>query len=229
MKTAIWIHGCQGKVGRALQEALESAPAFWYAGGSASAQPLTADSLASTTSIVDFSSVTGNAALLAFIQQVEIPLWILLGTTGLSEAQLQAWRDVSLRHRVLYAANCSLGVLVLSRLLRQAKVLASLGFDVEMREIHQRNKKDAPSGTALYLAEQLGSLNPSIASVRGGEGLGEHTIEFLGPQERLTLCHQSLSRMVYAQGALRLMTWLQKQTVGYYTLDQVEITEKGLA
>ena len=230
IKTPLWVHGSQGRMGRVLQEELESALAFWYAGGSTSEQPLTPASLGSTASILDFSSVSGNAALLTVIEQMRTPLWILVGATGLPEAQLDAWiaQGAAGLHRILYAPNCSLGILVLSRLLREAKVLSTLGFDVELREIHHRNKKDAPSGTALYLAQQLGEVPHSIASSRGGEGLGEHTIDFLGTQERVILSHQGFSRGLYAQGALRLMTWLRGMPVGFYTLDQVELTEEEL-
>ncbi len=228
-KTPIWVHGCDGKVGRVLQEALQDHAAYSYAGGSSSTHPVTPASLAAAPALIDFSSAAGNAALLGVVEQTETPLWVVVGTTGLSASQLDAWAsEGALRHRVLYAPNCSLGILVLAKALQEAKVLGALGFDIEIREVHQRNKKDAPSGTSLYLANQVTQAPSSIHSCRGGEGLGEHTVDFLGSGERLTLSHQTFSRGVYAQGALRLMTWLREQPVGFYTLDQVKLTEKGL-
>ena len=228
MKTPVWIYGSAGKMGVAIREVLATSPFFSFAGGSSSQQPLSLNQLPPNHLLLDFSSATGNQTLLQLIQNTKNcpALTLLVGSTGLSSTQLTAWSQLGKQHRILIAPNCSLGILVLSRLIRQVKPLLDLGFDLHMQETHHRLKKDAPSGTAKYLAEQVkGKEEPSILSVRAGGVFGEHTVQVIGDHEELTLQHRAFSRQLFAAGALQLGNWLLQQKTSCYTLDDVEIED----
>ena len=156
---------------------------------------------------------------------------ILIGTTGLDEADHAAVRSAAAVIPVVLAPNTSLGVALLCRLVEQAAAVLDLSFDVEITETHHRAKLDAPSGTALALAEAAargrGQVWPQvrlpvhgtqasprpkggvgISSIRGGDVAGEHTVHFLGSGERIALCHIAGDRRLFAQGAVRAMRWL---------------------
>jgi len=211
-------------MGRAIQEALVEAPNFSCIGGSSARVPLVADALPQDAVVLDFSSREGNEALGAVVERLPHPVSVVIGSTGLSREQFAHWKKLGERHRILYAPNCSVGILYLSRWLRESGGLLQEGFDFHMEEIHHREKKDAPSGTAKYLAAQLPGVDPtSIVSVRGGGVYGEHTVSFLGPHERVMLRHEAFSRQGFAQGALRFGVWLSTQEYGFYTLDHVHL------
>jgi 4-hydroxy-tetrahydrodipicolinate reductase len=142
---------------------------------------------------------------------------------------------------VLWEPNMSVGVHVLGRLVREAIAALGEGFDVEIVEAHHRKKVDAPSGTALRLAELAmeaahgGGLRHGregrpgerprgeigMHALRGGDVVGDHTVHFLGDGERLELTHRATSRDVFAHGALRAAAWLAGKPRGRYTLADV--------
>ena len=165
---------------------------------------------------------------------------ILIGTTGLSPA-FHAELDRAARSiPVLQAANTSLGVTLLAALVRAAAARLA-GWDIEILELHHGAKVDAPSGTALMLAEAViaarGSGTPvsdraarrgarvpgeiGMASVRGGSAAGDHMVLLLGEGERIELTHRAESRAIFARGAVRAALWLAGQTPGRYHMDDV--------
>lgn len=166
---------------------------------------------------IDFSLPAGLDAVLALCVERGVPL--VSGTTGLDAPQQLALDAAASRIPVLLAANFSLGVTVLSDLVeRAAKLLQA--WDCDIVESHHKHKLDAPSGTALALgtrAEQ-GGAQPRYASLRAGDIVGEHTVQFTGPGERIELIHRATSRDVFAHGALHAAVWLAGQQPGRYRL-----------
>ncbi len=170
---------------------------------------------------------------------------LVVGTTGLDPGGLSALQAAARRVPVLYARNMSLGVTVLTELVRQAAALLGPEFDAEITEAHHRDKKDAPSGTALQLGEALALARgrqladvavysrPRLAtaerpdgaigfvSVRGGGIVGDHTVLLAGAEEMLELTHRATDRALFARGALRAASWLVSQPAGLHTLREV--------
>ena len=141
------------------------------------------------------------------------------GTTGLSLAQLKALEAASRQIPVLWSANFSLGVAVLSDLVERA-ARALPGWDLDIVESHHVHKKDAPSGTALALgaSAKAGGAEPRYASLRAGDIVGEHWLQFAGQGERVELAHRATSRDIFARGALAVGEWLAGQPPGHYTM-----------
>lgn len=166
---------------------------------------------------VDFSLPEGFDPLLALCRQRGAAL--VSGTTGLSDGQRQAMADAAAAIPVLWAANFSLGVAVLEELVeRAAKALA--GWDCDIVETHHVHKKDAPSGTALALggAAERGGAGPRYASLRAGDVVGEHLVQFTGLGERVELVHRATSRDVFARGALHAAMRLRGREPGAWSL-----------
>ena len=204
--------------------------------------PLTADFAPTAADVVlDF---TAPAAALAHIAGAAAAgAAIVVGTTGFSAEERARAEGLARRTRAVIAPNMSVGVNVLDGLVAAA-TRALAGFDVEVVEIHHRQKRDAPSGTALKLAETAaaarggtlaerarfgrdGEPGPrtdaeiGVLAVRGGDAVGDHTVLFLGPGERLELTHRAQSRECLARGALRAALWVATQPVGLYTMRDV--------
>lgn len=168
--------------------------------------------------IIDFSTPDGLLALLAVAR---VP--VVSGTTG---ADLPG-----VTIPFLHAANFSLGVAVLARLVREAAA-ALPGYDVELVELHHKHKRDAPSGTAIRLVEGLGPRvdgrtgprvpgEVGVHAVRGGDIIGEHRVFLCGPGERLELAHVATHRGLFAAGAVAAARWIVGKPAGRYTIEDV--------
>lgn len=191
--------------------------------------------------LIDFTSPEATMAHLEICRQAGKA--IVIGTTGLSQEQQEAIKQVS-EIPVVYAPNYSVGVNLSLNLLRQAARVLGDDFDVEIVEAHHRMKKDAPSGTALkmgeVIAEELGRDLPEVAvygregmgderdsktigfaTVRGGDIVGDHTVVFAGMGERIEITHRASSRMTFATGAVRAAGWLGAQQPGVYSMMDV--------
>lgn len=173
---------------------------------------------------------------------------IVIGTTGLSEAQKQRIAEVT-EIPVVFAPNYSVGVNLSLNLLRSAAKVLGDDFDIEIIEAHHRMKKDSPSGTALkmgeVIADELGrnlsevavygregigeerdSKTIGFATVRGGDIVGDHTVVFAGMGERIEITHRASSRMTFATGAVRAASWLGAREPGVYSmLDVLELAD----
>lgn len=192
--------------------------------------------------IVDFSSPTHVPHVLSTASLLRKA--VVCGVTGLEAKTKEEMAETARLIPLFYSANMSLGIAVL----RQAvtRVARSLGedYDVEIQEIHHRNKKDAPSGTALMLGEAVAEakgwssdktfcLNRAgiseprpcqqigFSALRGGGVSGFHQVFFLGDQETVTLSHESFSRKVFAEGALKAARWLVGQPAGLYDMSDL--------
>lgn len=169
---------------------------------------------------------------------------MVIGTTGLSEAIVKELHKIARRIPIVQAPNMSLGVNLLFRLTQLAAKTLDSTYDVEIVEAHHRNKKDAPSGTALELIRQVaeGRHSPldsnvvfgrkgetgtrksntiGVHAVRGGDVVGEHTVSFLAEGERIELVHKASSREAFAKGVLLAAKFIAKKKSGFYTMQQV--------
>lgn len=192
--------------------------------------------------IVDFTVPAASLALAEISAQARIVH--VIGTTGIDEAGEARIRAASRHARIVKSGNMSLGVNLLAAMVR--KVAASLGedFDIEVLEMHHKHKIDAPSGTALLLgqaaaagrnldlksrsvrardghtgARPVGDIG--FATLRGGSVVGEHTVMFAGPAERIELTHKAESRDIFARGAVRAALWAMDKKPGLYSMADV--------
>ncbi len=167
--------------------------------------------------LVDFSLPEGFDAALALALARNTAF--VSGTTGLSDAQRAALEAAAAQIPVLWASNFSIGVAVLHALARQAAQLLP-DWDCDIVEMHHARKQDAPSGTALTLADAVarGERRPQVAAIRAGDIVGEHCVQFAGPGERLELVHRAGDRDIFARGALQAAAWLARQPPGHYAI-----------
>ena len=230
-----WVVGYNGQMGRALQEL--AGPLAWEVlPARALQESSTAPTAIEGDVLVDFSTPEGFALAVQLAERHRLPL--VSGTTGLREQDLAALNRAAALVPALHATNMSVGMLVLRRLARQAAQWLE-GFDVEIVEVHHRRKADAPSGSALTLGEEIergrglaleqrhgrsGRPGPRSTAelgyhaLRGGDVVGEHTLHFLGPQERIELTHRAESRTLFARGALWAAERLRNLPAGRYDL-----------
>jgi 4-hydroxy-tetrahydrodipicolinate reductase len=152
---------------------------------------------------------------------------LVIGTTGHSKEQRRMIEETARSLPIVFASNFSIGVNVLFWLTRKAAEQLGIDFDAEIVEMHHKMKKDAPSGTAKTLAEVLKAARNipgeiPIQSIREGDVVGEHTVIFSGPAERLELTHRAANREIFARGALRAAKWvINQQPPGLYTMQDV--------
>ena len=180
---------------------------------------------AAGTSVDGLTHAAEGDAGVALAQHLRKP--IVIGTTGLSDAQQGLLRAASSAVPILYSPNMSVGVNVLFELAQVAARRLGPAYDVEVVESHHHAKKDAPSGTAKRLAELLAAarLHPGkavpIHSVRAGQIVGDHTVILAGPSERLELTHRAQVRELFAEGALRAARFIVTQPPGLYEMSHV--------
>lgn len=198
--------------------------------------------------IIDFSSPLAFAGMMEYVEATGTP--VVVCTTGLDEAQLKKLDEVSRKAAVLRSANMSLGINLLMKLVKDAaRILAPAGFDIEIEERHHNKKKDAPSGTALALAdsineamdnrytyvydrstryEQRGKEELGILALRGGSIVGEHSVVYAGMDEVIELKHSATSRAIFAKGAISAAAFLFGKQPGFYGMDDViaQMTQK---
>ena len=191
--------------------------------------------------IIDFSSPKALSSLLEYAVSKNVP--IVLCTTGFSEEQLADIKAASQKVAILRSANMSLGINTMVKLLKTAtEILASNGYDIEIVERHHNQKKDAPSGTALLLADAINDtaegrydyvydrsgrreIRPKneigISAVRGGSIVGDHDVIFAGLDEVIEISHRAYSRSVFAKGAVSAAAYLAGKPAGMYDMGDV--------
>jgi 4-hydroxy-tetrahydrodipicolinate reductase len=188
--------------------------------------------------VIDFSNASGVDELLDVCTSKNLP--VVLCTTGLSEEQLAHVSEASSRIAILKSANMSVGVNVLMKVLKEAaKTLAGSGFDMEIVEKHHNQKLDAPSGTAMSLAEVINDAaggdyefvydrsarrekrpekEIGISAVRGGTIVGDHDVIFAGTDEVITFSHRAYSRAIFGKGAVEAAKFLAGKAAGMYDM-----------
>jgi 4-hydroxy-tetrahydrodipicolinate reductase len=173
---------------------------------------------AETDVLIDFSVPENMKAVTSFAAKYGIPL--VSGVTGITKDHRKILQKTAAKVPVLWSANMSLGVAVLTEALKVFKAIE--GFDFQIEEFHHNKKKDNPSGTALHLQSALEDiraekLNPPVG-IRGGGIFGVHKVHAMSQEETLCFEHVALSRQVFAKGALRAALWLRSRKPGLYQM-----------
>ena len=243
------LNGCNGAMGRVITDIVSKDDGIRIVAG-VDVNPLkladyevyeTLDQCPAADVFIDFSSAKATDGVVAYCEKTKTP--VVLCTTGLSEEQLERVKALGETTAVLRSANMSLGVNLLFKILKQAApVLAEAGFDIEILEKHHNRKIDAPSGTAIALADAINeSLDNTyhykydrsservardpkeigIQAMRGGTIVGEHDIMFAGRDEVITFTHTAYSREIFAKGAVEAAKFLAGKPAGLYDMADV--------
>ena len=244
------MHGCNGRMGQMIAGLCEKDPDITIVAGVDTFTEKKNDFPVFATiaecnvqadAVIDFSNAAAVDGLLDWCVDNKVP--VVLCSTGLSEEQLEKVKDASTKVAVLKSANMSLGINTLMDLLQKAvKVFAPAGFDVEIVEKHHNQKLDAPSGTAIALADSINEAMDGqydyvydrsdrrqkrdakelgISAVRGGTIVGEHEVIFAGEDEVIEFKHTAYSRAVFGKGAVEAAKFLKGKEPGYYNMKDV--------
>ncbi len=244
------MHGCNGKMGRVISdliahdETVEIVAGIDVYTGIVQQYPVFSrigECNIEADAIIDFAAATAVDDLLAYCVAKKVPC--VLCTTGLSEEQLQKVEDAAKEVAILKSANMSLGINMLLKLLQEATaVLQPAGYDIEIVEKHHNQKIDAPSGTALALADSVKDAIPEpyeyvydrsqvreprkkaeigISAIRGGTIVGEHDVIFAGVDEVITFSHTAYSKAVFGKGAIQAAKYLAGKPAGRYEMKHV--------
>ncbi len=247
--TNIIIHGCGGRMGRVVAEIVKNDPQCQVVAGIDPTTPALdfpvfaspAECTVKGDVIIDFSTATAVPALLDFAAEKQIP--VVLCTTALSDDTLAKMKETSEKVAVLKSANMSVGInLLLDLVQRAANILYDANFDIEIIEKHHNQKIDAPSGTAVALADAINEALDNqlhyvydrsqkrekrerteigMHALRGGTIVGEHDVVFAGRDEVITLSHHAASREVFAVGAVKAAKFLAGKPAGLYSMKEV--------
>lgn len=246
----ILMHGCNGKMGRMITEIVKNEEDAVIAAGVDKFTGIPNDypvfeeitqCAVDVDVVIDFSNAGAVDELLDYCVKKSLP--VVLCTTGLSDEQLKKVDECSEKIAVLKSANMSMGINLLLKLLKDAaKVLAPAGYDIELVEKHHNQKLDAPSGTALALADSINEAMGNeyeyvydrsqvrkkrdakeigISAVRAGTIVGEHEVIFAGTDEVIEFKHTAYSRSVFAKGAVEAGKFLAGQPAGMYDMGDV--------
>lgn len=244
------MHGCNGAMGQVISGIIEESESAVMAAGidfkddGHNPYPVfknLEDCNVDVDVIIDFSSSKATDRLLSYVAEKQIPL--VLCTTGLSEEQLKKVEETSKKTAILRSANMSLGVNVLLKLVNTAaKVLADADFDIDIVEKHHKLKVDAPSGTALALADAVNEAlhneyeyvydrsqrrikrpkkEIGISAVRGGTIVGQHDVIFAGQDEVIEFHHTAYSKAIFGKGAVSAAIYLAGKPAGMYDMSDV--------
>ncbi|HWX23180.1 MAG TPA: 4-hydroxy-tetrahydrodipicolinate reductase [Candidatus Binatia bacterium] len=239
--TRIIITGSKGRMGRALLACAPHFPELQVVAQIDEGDELR-DVIGQGDVVIDFSSHSATPGIVALC--AEHKKAVVIGTTGHSEQGKSQIANFKSQIPIVLSSNFSTGVNTLFWLTRKAAEILGQGFDLEIVEMHHRLKRDAPSGTAKTLAEILAEVRNhqldkivrhgrsgivgertatevGVHSVRGGDVVGDHTVIFAGPGERVELTHKASSRETFANGALRAAQWVVKQKAGLYDMQDV--------
>lgn len=247
----IILNGCCGKMGSAVIAAVENKQNMQIIGGVDIRTDVVRDfpvaasfeALGSCRGdvVIDFSNPAAFEPMIEFCKAEKIPAVVC--TTGLSDKQICTLKESSKVIPVFFSANMSLGVNLLVELSKTAAKVLGDSFDIEIIEQHHNQKIDAPSGTALAIADAVNSAMAcnqkkyvydrhssrqkrtrdeiGIHSIRGGTITGEHTILFAGNDEMIEIKHTAVSKDLFAEGALKAATFLYNKAAGYYEMSDI--------
>ncbi|MGE5473306.1 MAG: 4-hydroxy-tetrahydrodipicolinate reductase [Ignavibacteriales bacterium] len=240
------VSGCNGKMGQVVTTLIENDSEIEVcAGFDTNAAPKDSFPIYSKHKsckdeadvIIDFSNAEGIELLLEYAVLRKIPL--VIATTGLSSSQIQKVKKASQYIPIFQSGNMSVGINLVMKLVEEASKVLHENFDIEIIEKHHNQKVDAPSGTAIMLAEAAKSALPEkpeyiydrtnvrkkrskneigIHSLRGGTIVGEHSVVFAGTDEIIEINHTALSRNIFGLGAIRAAKFIVKQKPGFYNM-----------
>ncbi len=246
----IIMHGCNGKMGQVISDIVEQddnaviTPGIDIVDNRPNSYPVYTDIKqcdAEADVVIDFSSAAAVDPLMEYCEKRNLPL--VLCSTGLSEEQITNIHKLSNKLAILKSANMSFGVNTVMKVLKNVtKLLAEAGYDIEIVEKHHNQKVDAPSGTAIALADVMNEeLNNEyeyrydrsdirekrkkkeigISAVRGGTIVGDHDIIFAGTDEVIEISHRAYSKAVFAKGAVEAAKFLAGKPAGLYDMSDV--------
>jgi 4-hydroxy-tetrahydrodipicolinate reductase len=256
-KAGVMVVGAQGRMGHEVRTAIEGSPSLVFAGalerpghpdvgktldGGVVLHDEAKSALAGCRVVIDFSVPASTLANLRAAADAGVAY--VTGTTGFDDDGKHEIERAAEQIPVLHAPNFSVSVNVLGHLAREAARLLGPGYDAELFELHHGQKRDAPSGTALFLAEAVAEgqgheladhvvleragetgVRPEgaigIQALRGGDNPGEHTIYLIGRGERIELTHRAATRGHFAVGAVRAAAWILGRKPGLYRIEQV--------
>jgi len=241
----IGISGCLGRMGKDLTTEASKDKRIKFVGGFdlKDNKNIAYNIFHKANVVIDFSSPDAikNNVNLASSQKAAL----VIGTTGLGKNEIKLLSNASKKIPILYSSNMSLGVNLLFELVKQtASTLKDVDYDIEILETHHKHKKDAPSGTALSLGQTVAEGRKSSFSknkvfnrtdkpkkrksgqigfsvTRGGEIAGEHTVSFIGDNDRVDLIHKANNRSIFVKGAIEAAVFLYKKTPGLYSMKDV--------
>lgn len=244
------MHGCNGHMGQTItrliaeDEEIEIVAGVDKYDGIKNTYPVfssIAECDVEADAIIDFCNAAAVDSLLDYSVEKQVP--VVLCTTGLSKEQLDKVEECSKKVAVLKSANMSLGINLLMKLLKEAAAkLTAAGFDIEVVEKHHNQKLDAPSGTALALAdaineeydnsyeyvydrstkrEKRNAKEIGISAVRGGTIVGDHDVIFAGEDEVITFSHRAYSKAVFGKGAIQAAKFIAGKGPGHYEMKDV--------
>ena len=245
--TDVILSGACGRMGRAIAEAAVSANARIVAGvdqfnGNCAFPLYTRMNQVDVASdvVVDFSVHTATPDLIDFAERTGIPL--VIATTGHTKAEMDAIRDLSKKVAVFHSGNMSVGINLMITMCRNITSAVGSNADIEIIEKHHNKKLDAPSGTALMIANAIRDAHPDeieytydrsarretrptseigISTIRGGNIVGEHEVMFCMGNEILSVKHTAIGRALFAEGALRAAAYMKGKTAGFYTMEDL--------
>lgn len=244
------MHGCNGKMGQMITKLVSEDPDIEIVAGIdlydgiQNTYPVfktLEDCDVAADVVIDFAAAVAVDKLLDWCAAKQIPC--VLCTTGLSEAQLAKVKETSAKVAILRSANMSMGINLIMKLLKEAApILAEAGFDIEIVEKHHNLKVDAPSGTAIALADSVNESMDNvyeyvydrssrrekrpekeigISAVRGGSIVGEHDVIFAGTDEVITFSHTAYSKALFGNGAIQAAKFLAGKGAGLYNMSDV--------
>ena len=246
-KRSIALLGASGRMGHEVTAILNDHPRLSL-GATVGREALSSpqhliDALDGCDVLIDFTTAEAQKAISAALLPTHVTVPLITGVTGMGEIERSWLVEYAQRAPVFWAANFSIGIALLNKLSTLAAQALGNSFDAEIYELHHRHKIDAPSGTARVLAESVsegkrrgGTLHPQIAYApvtprdssvvhvcagRGGGVFGDHSVYFLGDNERIELKHSALNRQVFASGALRAAEWCLSREPGLYSMDHL--------
>jgi 4-hydroxy-tetrahydrodipicolinate reductase len=222
-RVRVLIIGAAGRMGKTISDVANSDPAIDII-ACCDVGDLIEPPMKNCDVAIDFSQANAITDICGSALQHRRPL--VVGTTGHSKEQRGLIRETARSLPIVFASNFSIGVNVLFWLTLKAAQHLGIDFDAKIVETHHKMKKDAPSGTAKTLAEVLKGAKKThseipIESIREGAVIGEHTVIFSGPAERIELTHRAVSREIFARGALHAATWIINQPPGLYSMQDV--------
>jgi 4-hydroxy-tetrahydrodipicolinate reductase len=245
----IVLSGCNGKMGRVISHVVSDINDIEIIAGidvnTAStdnypiySKPLDFDGQADV--IIDFSHPSALSSILKLATTKKIPA--VIATTGLSSTQIEELKEASKIVPIFFSANMSLGVNLVIELAKKAASILYGNFDIEIVEKHHNQKIDAPSGTAMMIADEISASLPiqpqyifdrhsqrkkrdkneiGIHAIRGGTIVGEHEIIFAGLDEIVEIKHSAMSKEIFATGAIRAAIYLSDQKAGFYNMSNI--------
>lgn len=246
----IIMHGCNGKMGQVISKLASEDESVQIVAGIDIVDTIANEYPVFTNIdecdveadvVIDFSSAKAVDKLYEFCRRRKLPL--VLCSTGLSEEQILAAQELSREIPVLKSGNMSLGINTVMKMLKSvSKLLADAGYDIEIVEKHHNQKVDAPSGTALMLADAVNEVldceyeycydrsslrekrkkkEIGISAVRGGTIVGDHDVIFAGPDEVIQITHRAYSKGVFGKGAIEAAKFLAGKPAGFYNMSDV--------